>query len=65
METTKDLKRELKKRKEALVLSGGELDTEGVSEDVKELFSYKDDRALEVHKWINGVQWNYFHGPAK
>ena len=38
METRKDSQREVKKREEALVLSGGELDTEGLNEDVQELF---------------------------
>ena len=62
--TTQILKRGLKKRKVALVLSGGELDTEGLSEDVKELFRYKDDGTVEVRKWMSDVRWNYFHGVA-
>ena len=48
MEVSKDFIRELKKRKEALVRSGGELDTEGLDEDVQELFRYNDDRTVEV-----------------
>ena len=43
MEVTRDLRRELKKRNDALVLSGGELDTGGLAEDVQELFRCKDD----------------------
>ena len=62
--TTQILKRGLEKRKVALVLSGGELDTEGLSEDVKELFRYKDDGPVEVRKWISDVQWKCFHGVA-
>ena len=58
-------KRELKKRQEALVLTGGVLDTEGLDDDLQELFRYKDDGTGEVHRWINDVQSNFFRGPAK
>ena len=37
MEVTRESRRELKKRKEALVLSGGVLDIEGLDEDVQGL----------------------------
>ena len=65
MEITRDFEREPKKRKETLVLSGAEVDTEGLSEDGMELFRYKDDGTVEVHRWISDAQWNCFHGLAK
>ena len=61
LETTK----ELEKRKEALVLSEVFFDTEGFDEDAQELFRYGDDETVEVHRWVNDVQWNAFRGPAK
>ena len=33
------------------MLSGGESDTDGLG--------------VEVHRWINDVEWNFFHGLAK
>ena len=36
------------KRREALVLSGGEMDSQGLVEDVHELFRYKDDGTVDV-----------------
>ena len=41
IEATKEFKEDLKRRKEALVVSGGVLDTEGLEEDVQELFRQK------------------------
>ena len=54
MEVTKDSTRELTKRKETLVLSGRELDREGLDWDVQELFRYKYGGTDEVHKWVSG-----------
>ena len=39
------------------MLSGGVLDTECLDEDVQELFRYKGDGTVEVHRWVNDVQW--------
>ena len=64
IEATKELQGDLKSRKEALVVSGGALDTERLEEDVQELFRYKDDGTV-VHKWITDVQCDAFHGMAK
>ena len=47
------------------MLSCGELDAEGLDEDVQKLVRYKDDGTVEVHRWINDVEWNDFHGRAK
>ena len=47
---TKDVKQDLNRRNEALVVSGGALDTEGLEEDVETLFRYKKDETVEVHK---------------
>ena len=55
MEVTKDRARELKERKDALVLSGGELDTEGLDEDVQEPFRYEDDGTVETSMMFNGI----------
>ena len=54
-----DLKRELKRKEEELVLSGRGLNTEDQSEDVQELLGYRDDGAIEVHEWVS------FQGLAK
>ena len=64
-EITKDFEKRAEEKKKALVHSGGELDTEGLREDVKERFRHKGDGTVEVRKWISDVQWSYFHGPAK
>ena len=58
VEITRELGRQLKKRKEALVLSGAVLDTEGLDEDVLELASYSDDGTAEIRRWTNDVQRN-------
>ena len=41
------------------------MDTEGLDEDVQELFRYKDDGTVEVHGWISDVLWNFFSGQAQ
>ena len=64
MEVTRDMTRELKKRKDALVRSGGVWTQKAFDEDVQELFRYKDDGTVEVHRCINDVQWNAFRGLA-
>ena len=46
------------RRKHPEVTKEGVLDTEGLDEDVQELFRYKDDGTVEVRRWINNVQWN-------
>ena len=40
------------------------MDTECLDDDVQGLFRYKDDGAVEVHKWVSDVQWNFFRGPT-
>ena len=62
VDVTKDFREDLKKRKDAPVLSGRELDTVGLDEDVQELFRCKDDGTVELYKWISDVQWILFHG---
>ena len=42
------------------MLSGGVLNTEGLDEEVQELFRYKDDGMVKVVRWINDVQSNGF-----
>ena len=64
-EVTKDLKRELKRRKKELVLNGEELDTDDQSEEMQELLRHRDDGTVEVRKRVIGVQGNSFHGMAK
>ena len=49
IEATKELDGDLKRIKEALVVSGGAPGTEGL-EDVQELFRYKQETV--VHRWI-------------
>ena len=46
------------------MLSGGVLDTDGLDADVQGLFRCKDGGTVEVHRWINDVQWNAFRGIA-
>ena len=60
----KNEKRAEEKRKDALVLLGGVLDTDGLDADVQGLFRCKDGGTVEVHRWINDVQWNAFRGIA-
>ena len=62
---TRDLRRELEKRKHALVVSGAVLDTEGLDEAAQELFRYRDDGTVEVRRWIPDVQRNPFRGAVK
>ena len=57
VEITKDLKRELKRRVEDLVLNGGKLDTEGLREEVQDLPRHRDDGTVDVRKWFNDVLW--------
>ena len=40
-------------------------DTEGLDEDLEELFLYKDDGTVEVHRCLDDVQWNAFRSNAK
>ena len=47
------------------MLFGGDWDTDGMSEDVQELFRYKDGGTVEVHKWVCDVQLHYFRGLPK
>ena len=47
------------------MFSGGVWDTDGLDEDLQELSRNRDDGAVEVHRWINDVQWNAFQGSAK
>ena len=54
-----------KSRKEALVVSGGALDTEGLEEDVQTLFRYEEDGTVGVHKWITEVPYDAFTGVVK
>ena len=46
------------------MLPGGDLDTEGLDVDVQRV-RYKDDGAVEVTRWINGVQRNFFRGTGE
>ena len=65
MQVTKELRRELKKgkgRAGALKRSCGQ---KVLDEDMQELSLYKDDGTVQVHRWINDVQWNAFRGIAK
>ena len=61
---TEELKNYLKRRKEALVVPGGALDTERF-EDVQKLLRYKEDGTVQVHKWITEVPYDAFKGLAK
>ena len=65
IEVSQELKEDLRKRKEALVVSGGALDTEGLEEDVREKFRCKDDGTKVVHRLIPDVRYNAFKGMAK
>ena len=64
MEFTRDVGRSLKNLADVVALSRGVLDTEGLDEDVQTRFRCKDDRMVEVHRWINDVQWNVFRVTA-
>ena len=44
IEATKELKGDVERRKDALVVSGGSLDTKGLEDDVQELFSFRRRR---------------------
>ena len=46
-----------------LVLTGSDLGTEELIEDVK--LTYRDDGAVEVHKWVSEILWDSFQGMAK
>ena len=43
-------KNQKERRKEALLVSGGALDTEGLAEDVQNVFRYKEGGTVEVAK---------------
>ena len=49
------MKVDLRRREEALVFSGGALDTEGLEENVQKLFRYRDDGSVVVHSWTGRV----------
>ena len=50
----------LRWRKEALVVSSIILDTVGLEDDVKNLSSQKEDRTVEVNRWITEVLYDAF-----
>ena len=65
MKITKN-KRKLKKRKEALVLSGSELGhTSSVRRREGRFFATNYDGTVQVHNRIRDVQWSYFHALTK
>ena len=47
------MKKDLPSRKQALVLSGGVLDTSGLEAGVQKLFRYNDDGTVVVHKLVD------------
>ena len=53
------------KKKDTLVVPGGNLDTEGLEEDVQTLFRQCEDGAVEVHEWVTGVSNDAFAGTAR
>ena len=65
MEATKELKGDLKRRKEALVVSGGALHMEDLEDDVQKLFRFKDDGTVAVHRWITNVGYDACKGWQK
>ena len=51
-EVTQDSTRELRRRKEEMVLNGGELNTEDLSEEVQELPRRRNDGTVDVRNWV-------------
>ena len=60
IEPTQELKHDLKKRNEALVFSGGTLDTEGLEVDVQNLLRHTECGTVEVRQWITEVSYDAF-----
>ena len=56
---------ELERRRRALVASGGALDTEGLEEGVQNLFRYKEEGTVEVHKWITELPYDALQDMTK
>ena len=63
-EATQELQKELQRRKEAFLVSGGILDTEGL-EDVQNVLRFKEDCTVEVHRWIAVIPYDASKGLAK
>ena len=64
IEATRELKNDLRKRKGALAVLGGTLDTQGLEEDVQKSLRFKEDGTVEVHKWITEVPCDSLRGLA-
>ena len=65
IEATKELINDLKKRKEALVVSGGTLDTEGLRDDVQNVLRYTEGDTVEVRNWITEVPYDHVVGETE
>ena len=65
IEATKELINDLKKRKEALVVSGGTLDTEGLRDDVQNVLRYTEGDTVEVRNWIMEVPYDHVVGETE
>ena len=62
-EATKELWKELQRRKEAFLVSGGILD-KGL-ENVQNVLRFKEDCTVEVHRWIADIPYDASKGLAK
>ena len=58
-------KKRAEEKEGRIPLHGGEMDTEGLSEELQELLRYRHDGTCEVLKWVSDVQWHSFRGLAK
>ena len=64
VKATKELRAELKRRKEA-VFGSGTSDLEGLQADVEALWHCREDGTVEVHKWITELPYHALRGLAQ